>query len=623
MSHMPQKRLQCLCSFITLATVARTQFVPLVTTGASSSFVENKAMYISGGYNRPQRAVPQMFAIDLSTAWDTNAPKAIELSSVNSLPDAVVPNAALNSIDGNLVIFSKGYSNVYDPRKNQWSNPITVPYFDPKDGFHLSGAADPRSGLIYIPSGYVTGPTGNITTTMLQYDPIRGTSTSLSMSGSPGLVKGYTIIWSAYLKKFVVYSGYLTADPLNILAMYDPTSYTWSQPAIYNAAPPPRVRHCSVPYENGKKMLVFGGFNDSKWTATLDDLYELDLSSYTWTKRASAGTSLGRGLMVCAISNGYFIAWGGQNKAGIVTANPTLVYSIKDNAWVTNYWPGEKPPGAGSGGGGGGSKVGIIIAVVASILAILIAGVAFYLWKRRKSQPQKMSSMASSIGTLPTSSDPEFGDGNHGNMGPRPMSEINLWAPPTAKADAGQLAMFETQHTIDEFAEQQKLQQPYIEQQQQPYTTTELDYGQQLQQQQQQQPYTVEMEYGQQLQLQPESMSTTPSPLFSWTSSQGTVVQSPDGVYAVANNAAAERHSHNPQQLYPDYFPPPPPTAGSRMSFSGSGTAVSDDYQNGDSIKIEYKNRPTPRAPHEIVPYVEPVERSGPQGIVVPNSYVE
>lgn len=50
-------------SVVILCTVANAQFTPFITTGASSSFVENKAIYISGGFNRPQRVVPQTFAI--------------------------------------------------------------------------------------------------------------------------------------------------------------------------------------------------------------------------------------------------------------------------------------------------------------------------------------------------------------------------------------------------------------------------------------------------------------------------------------------------------------------------------------------------------------------------------
>ena len=61
-------------SVVFLCTAANAQFTPLITTGASSSYVDNKAMYISGGFNRPERIVPQTFAIGniCSEREDTN-----------------------------------------------------------------------------------------------------------------------------------------------------------------------------------------------------------------------------------------------------------------------------------------------------------------------------------------------------------------------------------------------------------------------------------------------------------------------------------------------------------------------------------------------------------------------
>ncbi|KAG0010566.1 hypothetical protein BGZ81_002690, partial [Podila clonocystis] len=353
-------------SIVILCTVAHAQFTPLITTGASSTFVENKAMYISGGFNRPQRVVPQTFAIDLSSSWDASAPKATELSTTNSLQDAVVPNAGL-SADGRFVIFSNGYSSIFNPSTNQWTNPTTVRYFNPKDAFHLAAGADPRTGLVYIPSGYVNGTGTASVTTMLQYDPVKGTSNSLPMTDGPGIIKGYTIIWSEYLKKFIIYGGYIDADPLNILSTYDPASRVWTQPAA-TYPPPPRVRHCAVPRMGGKKMLIFGGFVDSAWSRNLEDLWELDLETYVWSRGANA-TGLGRGLMVCAASSNHFISWGGQDKTGVVSKNLTLVYSLNSGAWTSSYQPETLPPEPKK------SNVGVIVAVVVSIVVLLIAAV--------------------------------------------------------------------------------------------------------------------------------------------------------------------------------------------------------------------------------------------------------
>ncbi|KAG0086522.1 hypothetical protein BGZ93_011457 [Podila epicladia] len=384
-------------------------------------------MYISGGFNRPQRIVPQTFAIDLSSNWVASSPKAIELSTANSLQDAVVPNTALSN-DGRLVVFSNGYSSIFNPTTNQWSNPITISNFNPKDAFHLAAAADPRTGLVYVPSGYVNS-TGNTTvTTMLQYDPIKGTSTSLPMTDGPGIVKGYSIIWSDYLKKFVIYGGYIDADPLNILSIYDPASRLWTQPvAIY--PPPARVRHCAVPRMAGKKMLVFGGFNDSSWTSNLEDLWELDLVTYEW-RRGMNATGFGRGLMVCAVSNNHFISWGGQDKSGIVTKSPTLVYNFNSGAWTSSYQSGSVPPEPK------GPNVGVIVAVIVSIVVLLAAAVGLWYWRKRRAQLRKQLEPDATGRPIPGSEVGSGGGGDGGGGGAHghawPLSEIAekpSWAP--------------------------------------------------------------------------------------------------------------------------------------------------------------------------------------------------
>ncbi|KAF9307170.1 hypothetical protein BGZ74_009876 [Mortierella antarctica] len=564
-------------SVVILCTVANAQFTPFITTGASSSFVENKAIYISGGFNRPQRVVPQTFAIDLSSNWDASSPKATELSTTNSLQDAVVPNTALSS-DGRLVVFSKGYSSIFNPTTNQWSNPTTIRNFNPKDAFHLAAAADPRTGLVYVPSGYVNG-TGNATvTTMLQYDPIKGTSNSLPMTDGPGIVKGYSIIWSNYLKKFVIYGGYIDADPLNILSTYDPASRHWTQP-VATYPPPSRVRHCAVPRMGGKKMLVFGGVVDSLWTKNLEDLWELDLETFVWSRGADA-TGFGRGLMVCAVSNNQFISWGGQDKAGIVTKNPTLVYSLNSGNWTSSYQSGAVPPEPK------GPNVGVIVAVVVSIMVLLAAAVGLWYWRRRRAQLRKQLVPGATGRPIPES---EVGGGGGGAQGhARPMSEIGekpSWAPVAVDA------------------EEEKLR--YYHQQQAEYIT---EPGR---------PSTIEYQYI------PEPQSPE-----IWAGSQGTVVQSP------ASGYSTRVHSHNPQLRYPDnldYFPPPPPTTanGSALTSFSAADSATAMYNNGalhdSNIKVEFTQPPLKRSPQEIVPYAQPldVDISDPQGFVIPNQYCE
>ncbi|KAF9374217.1 hypothetical protein CPC16_001426 [Podila verticillata] len=522
-------------------------------------------MYISGGFNRPQRVVPQTFAIDLSSDWDASAPKAIELSTVNSLQDAVVPNAALSSTDGRLVVFSNGYTSIYTPSTNQWSNPLVVHYYNPNDAFHLAAAADPRTGLIYVPSGYETG-TGNATvTTMLQYDPVVGTSTSLSMNGGPGFVKGYSIIWSDYLNKFVICGGYTVAEPFNILSIYDPDTRTWTQPTASNS-PPARVRHCAVPWMGGQKMVVFGGFVDSAWTVALDDIWELDLSTYVWSKGTNA-TGLGRGLMVCAISNNSFVSWGGQDKTGIVSSNSTLVYDLSSNAWVSSYVSGAVPPSPQK------SNTGVIVGVVVGVIVLLAVAVALWFWLKKRKSHRKQRVLSSDGHPSP---DSEVGSTQELSQSIPEMSEKPLWAPVPVNAEGERLRYYQQP------AQQQQLGQ---------------------------------MEYITERRPSALGYPAPPSPDMNWAASQGTAVHSPTNAYTLGV------HPHNPQLRYPDnldYFPPPAPTASSaRTPFSTAGC--------DDSVKVEFTQPPLLRSPQEILPYVQPLDgdESDPRGIVVPNHYRE
>lgn len=497
------------------------------------------------------------------------------LSTVNSLQDAIVPNAALTSTDGRLVVFSNGYTSIYTPSTNQWSNPLSVNNFNPTDAFYLAAAADPRTGLIYIPSGYETS-TGNATvTTMLQYNPILGTSTSLPMDGGPGIIKGYSIIWSDYLKRFVIYGGYTVADPLNILSVYDPDTRNWTQPTASNS-PPARIRHCAVPWMGGQKMIVFGGYADNAWTTILEDIWELDLGTYAWSKGTDA-TGLGRALMVCAVSSNTFISWGGQDLTGIVPNHTTLVYNLNSNAWVSRYESGVVTPPPQK------SNTGVIVGVVIGVIVFLAVAVALWFWFKQRKTHRKQRVLSSDGHP---SLDSEAG-GAQGLVQPIPeMGEKPLWAPTPVDAEGERLR-----------------------------------YCQQLAQQQQEQMENI-------TERQPSALGypTPPSPDMNWAASQSTAPQSPTSVYTVGV------HSHNPQLRFPDnldYFPPPAPTASSaRTSYSTAGSATAMYYNSvlhDGCVKVEYTQPPLARSPQEILPYAQPlnVDDSDPQGIVVPNHYRE
>jgi len=71
---------------------------------------------------------------------------------------------------------------------------------------------------------------------------------------------------------------------------YDMLSDSWSQVGIEGDRPTPRRDHRAV--AAGNKMLVFGGIEQSTFPETLDDVWQLDVDTLTWTQMSSLPTGL-------------------------------------------------------------------------------------------------------------------------------------------------------------------------------------------------------------------------------------------------------------------------------------------------------------------------------------------
>ena len=67
----------------------------------------------------------------------------------------------------------------------------------------------------------------------------------------------------------------------NQLLYYDPNMDTWMNPECYGAVPSPRFGHCST--ISGEKVWLFGGSADDDLNC-LDDLFELNMGSLTWSQ---------------------------------------------------------------------------------------------------------------------------------------------------------------------------------------------------------------------------------------------------------------------------------------------------------------------------------------------------
>ncbi|KAF9368021.1 hypothetical protein BGX21_006887, partial [Mortierella sp. AD011] len=133
-------------------------------------------------------------------------------------------------------------------------------------------------------------------------------------------------------------------------------------------------------------MILYGGFASSainSSSAPLNDIYVLDVATYTWTKGTSSSTDAGRAGSACAVSGDYFIVWGGN--AILAPTSLAMVYDIKTDSWTTSYTP---PPPSSS------SHTGAIIGGCIGAAVALILLVAGFIWYRKRSHKARSNALA-------------------------------------------------------------------------------------------------------------------------------------------------------------------------------------------------------------------------------------
>ncbi|KAG0020414.1 hypothetical protein BGZ80_004225 [Entomortierella chlamydospora] len=361
----------------------------------ASVFVEGKALYVMGGYLFPNdTTVSQMFYLDLSTSWSTSSPVYKGLS--DGVNTAQVPSALVDS--NTWYINAGGYAYLYDFAVGSWTN---VGGDNSLYKWGTGAAANPDTGRIYVPNGYYYLSVVDL----LVYYTADKTFHYNTMHPGLASVLNYCAVWAPTIKSMLVFGGNIagTWTNNNDLYAYDPV-LGWSLPTVKGNIPQPRSMACLVPAYSGTKMVLYGGFASSATNTSGDsfnDIYILDVATYTWSQGNSA-TGMGRGGHACAVSGDYFIIWGGYSN--LTPQNMTEIYNLKTSSWTTNYvysppvsQPSSSATSTRSQSGtptvtpnqvqsGSKSNVAVIAGCVAgAVVLILLAG--GLIWRKRKPKP--------------------------------------------------------------------------------------------------------------------------------------------------------------------------------------------------------------------------------------------
>ncbi|KAF9335064.1 hypothetical protein BG006_000929 [Podila minutissima] len=361
-----------LCSSTALAQY----WTPVTTWGMAYAFQEGQFLVINGGSNNTD-SITQTFSLDLSTPWDTSAPK------FTKLPDG--PNdykhaSTMLKDRQNWLVLSNGTGYEYNIPTRAWKFLGSSRYVSTERG--LPATMDPTSGYVYIPNALING-----TTQMLEYDVNLNLLKGLPMEPTLNNLVSYSVAWSNQANQMLVFGGAVsgTNNVQGRLFSWSPTGSGWSIPPTKGDVPTPRRSHCMVSADNGNKMILFGGLTEQS-NSVLSDVYVYDVASYTWTKGTDAGPSSARAEMACAVNKDLLVVWGGGGVNTVLTSAVTVVYNWKQDEWQTSYSPIESPSGGNDdngGGGGGKSNTGAIIGgIVGGVVVIALIG--FFIYRKMK-----------------------------------------------------------------------------------------------------------------------------------------------------------------------------------------------------------------------------------------------
>ena len=131
-----------------------------------------------------------------------------------------------------------------------------------------------------------------------------------------------------YEGKLWIFGGYL-GDPLgnlaysNELLCFNPPQNEWTKPKCFGSVP--TSRHTYVTTQVKDKVWLFGGIN----LLILDDLFELDMKSFTWTEIQIAQPRLTRkhGLSLNAITESKILLYGG-------TPSNAWILDVPSKSWT-------------------------------------------------------------------------------------------------------------------------------------------------------------------------------------------------------------------------------------------------------------------------------------------------
>ncbi|KAF9937778.1 hypothetical protein BGZ65_001030 [Modicella reniformis] len=387
---------------------------PSAFLGVASASNKNYIFYQGGQLNVDTLQFSnELYSLDLTKSWPKSNPSWANITTPKKgtlSGPRVGSHSAAMSDDGTTLFVTAPSGNEanpflyqYDIASSSWST-VNAPAAQASVWTNRKAAdllTDPLTGALWFLGGSFTdGSSTNAVDkfesgawTSLTATPSAGTSSSVLNNFSAGTahISGNRIYIFGGFSSTAGQRGYQSFQNIPWIDISSPTPTFGSQLAL-GLVPLSRQDHCSV-HTASQKIIIYGGY-DANSKKTYDDVWSLDLITWTWTQTMTINNIGPRYGHTCNIAGANMVVFGGMASAAtgaIGYGKDIQVYDVMLSTWMASYAPKQDTsevskalPGSGSEskGLGTGAVVGIILAVFA-LIALILGGIWY---KRRQKQ---------------------------------------------------------------------------------------------------------------------------------------------------------------------------------------------------------------------------------------------
>ncbi|MBN1322109.1 MAG: TIR domain-containing protein [Thermoleophilia bacterium] len=288
------------------------------------------------------RAAPQDGSMGGRIAWS-------ELKPAGTLPSERSAHAMAHDPTGGRMVMFGGMTITdflndtwtYDPVANTWTE------LEPSGSLPAARCLhavvyDPSTRRFIIFGG--AGDTAPLNDTWA-YDPLAGTWTGLSPAGTlPPARSRHAMAYDPVTRRLIVFGGFSAANaPLGDTWAYDPVAGTWTELTPAGTLPPARSQHSLAYDQTTRRLIMFGGVDDTG--TPLGDTWAYDPGANSWTGLVPAGTlpaARSAHSVAYDLTGGRLIVFGGKDLSGMAL-DDAWAYDPAANAWARLAPSGAQP----------------------------------------------------------------------------------------------------------------------------------------------------------------------------------------------------------------------------------------------------------------------------------------